>query len=50
MITVRSLSEAIGKRSGELLFKLMGHGLPPTITINSPVEPDMAEMMAAEAR
>ena len=48
-ITVRSLSEAIGKRSGELLFKLMAHGLPPTITINSLVEPDMAEMMAAEA-
>ncbi len=47
-ITVRSLSEAVGKRSGELLFKLMGHGLPPTITINSPVEPDMAEMVAVE--
>ena len=48
-ITVRSLSEAIGKRSGELLFKLMGQGQPPTITINSNVEPDLAEMMAAEA-
>ncbi len=47
-ITVRSLSEAIGKRSGELLFKLMAHGQPPTITINSLVEPDLAEIMAAE--
>ena len=49
-ITVRSLSEAIGKRSGELLFKLMGHGLPPTITINSTVEPDLAEIDGAGGR
>ena len=48
-ITVRSLSAAIGKRSGELLFKLMEHGAPPTITINSLIEPDMAETMALEA-
>jgi translation initiation factor IF-2 len=48
-ITVRSLSAAIGKRSGELLFKLMEHGAPPTITINSLIEPDMAEAMALEA-
>jgi translation initiation factor IF-2 len=47
-ITVRSLSEAIGKRSGDLLFKLMAHGLPPTITINSHLEPDMAEMVALD--
>ena len=48
-ITVRSLSAAIGKRSGELLFKLMEHGAPPTITINSLIEPDMAETMAVKA-
>ncbi len=48
-ITVRSLSEAIGKRSGELLLKLVGHGLPSTININSNLEPDMAETIALEA-
>ncbi|HVS34999.1 MAG TPA: translation initiation factor IF-2 N-terminal domain-containing protein, partial [Gemmataceae bacterium] len=48
-ITVRSLSEAIGKRSGELLLKLMNHGLPSTITINSNLTPDQAETIALEA-
>jgi translation initiation factor IF-2 len=48
-ITVRALSEALGLRSGDLLFKLMGHGAPPTITINSTVEPDMAQLVAIEA-
>lgn len=48
-ITVRALSEALGLRSGDLLFKLMGHGAPPTITINSNVEPDMAQLVAIEA-
>jgi translation initiation factor IF-2 len=47
-ITVRSLSEAIGKRSGDMLFKLMAHGAAPTININSPVEPDMAETVALD--
>src|SRR5262249_30341616 len=47
-ITVRSLSEAVGKRSGELLFKLMALGAPPTITINSTVDPVMAELVGAE--
>lgn len=47
-ITVRALSEALGLRSGDLLFKLMGHGAPPTITINSHVEPDMAQLVALE--
>jgi translation initiation factor IF-2 len=47
-ITVRALSEALGLRSGDLLFKLMGHGAPPTITINSNVEPDMAQLVAME--
>ena len=47
-ITVRSLSEAIGVKSGELLFKLMGHGLPPNININTTLEPDVAETVALE--
>jgi translation initiation factor IF-2 len=47
-ITVRSLSEVLGKRSVELLFKLRDHGAPPTTTINSVVEPSLAEMVALE--
>jgi translation initiation factor IF-2 len=47
-ITVRSLSEAIGRSKGELLFKLMALGAPPSITINSMVDPDMAETVAIE--
>jgi translation initiation factor IF-2 len=47
-ITVRALSEALGVRSGELLFKLMGHGAPATITINSTVEQPMAELVALD--
>jgi translation initiation factor IF-2 len=47
-ITVRALSESLGVRSGELLFKLMGLGAPPTITINSTVEQVMAETAAIE--
>jgi len=47
-ITVRALSEALGKRSVDVLLKLMAIGAPPTITINSIVEADMAEMLALE--
>lgn len=47
-ITVRSLSEAIGIRSGELLMKLMSHGAPPSININSSLESAMAETIALE--
>jgi len=46
-ITVRSLSEAIGMKSGELLMKLMGHGLKG-LSINSNLEPDLAETIALE--
>ena len=46
-ITVRSLSEAIGVRSVEILFKLKDHG-STVLTINSTVDPDMAEMIALE--
>jgi translation initiation factor IF-2 len=48
-ITVRSLSEAIGIRSVELLFKLRDHGMPATTNINSTIEPDVAEVLALEA-
>ncbi|MEZ6140242.1 MAG: translation initiation factor IF-2 [Zavarzinella sp.] len=46
-ITVRSLSEAIGMKSGELLFKLkdLANAL---FTINSSVEPAVAELIAGE--
>ncbi len=47
-ITVRSLSEAIGMRAGELLFKLMGAGAAQNININSMLEADMAETIALE--
>jgi translation initiation factor IF-2 len=47
-ITVRALSEAIGLRSGDLLMRLWGHGAPQTITINSTVEPELAETIALD--
>ena len=45
-ITVRSLSQAMGVSSGELLMKLMGHG--QTAQINSSVDPEMAELLAVD--
>jgi translation initiation factor IF-2 len=47
-ITVRSLSEAIGMRAGELLMRLMSAGAAPNININSSLDPDMAETIALE--
>ncbi len=47
-ITVRALSEVLGKRSVELLFKLRDHGAAPNTTINSIVEVPVAEMLALE--
>jgi translation initiation factor IF-2 len=46
-ITVRSLSEAIGVRSVDLLFKLKEHGINAT-NLNVMLEPDMAETLALE--
>ncbi|RLS84306.1 MAG: translation initiation factor IF-2 [Planctomycetota bacterium] len=46
-ITVRSLSEAIGMKTGELLMKLMGQGIMG-LNINSTVETDLALLMALE--
>lgn len=46
-ITIRSLSEAMGQKATALITKLMtsGAGL---FTINSAIEPDMAELLAME--
>jgi translation initiation factor IF-2 len=46
-ITVRSLCEALGVKSGDLLFRLAGHGVA-NVNINSSVEPMMAEMVAVD--
>jgi translation initiation factor IF-2 len=46
-ITVRSLSEAVGKKTGELLMKLMNQGVANP-NINSIVDPELAEALAIE--
>ena len=46
-ITVRSLSEAIGMKTGELLMKLMGQGIMG-LNINSNIETDLALLMALD--
>ncbi len=48
-ITVRALSEAIGLRSVELLFKLRDHGLPANTNINSTLPASLAEELALDA-
>ncbi|HTU22295.1 MAG TPA: translation initiation factor IF-2 [Gemmataceae bacterium] len=45
-ITVRSLSEAIGVRSTDLIGKLMSQGL--LVTINAVLDPEIAEAVALE--
>jgi translation initiation factor IF-2 len=45
-ITVRALSAAIGKPVGDLLFRLKDQGGSATLTINSTIEPVMAEVIA----
>jgi translation initiation factor IF-2 len=47
-ITVRALSEALGIRSVQLLFKLREHGASANVNINSVVNPDLAELLAVE--
>jgi translation initiation factor IF-2 len=47
-ITVRSLSEALGIKSLDLLFKLRGHGAAANVNINSTLEPALAELIALE--
>jgi translation initiation factor IF-2 len=46
-LTVRALSEALGVKHGDLLVRLMGLGIPQ-LTINSMVEPDVAETLALD--
>jgi translation initiation factor IF-2 len=48
-ITVRALSEAIGVKWGDVVFRLMNAGMPPTTNINSTVEQHMAEVIALDA-
>ena len=48
-ITVRSLSEAIGMRSVQILFKLRDHGAQANFTINSTIDSDTAQMIALES-
>lgn len=45
-ITVRSLCEAIGVKSADVIKKLFGQGI--MVTINSALEPEVAEMIALE--
>jgi translation initiation factor IF-2 len=45
-ITVRSLSEAVGVRSGDLLLRLMA--VVPGVSINTTIEPSIAETMALD--
>src|SRR5262249_19845462 len=45
-ITVRTLSAALGKPVGALLFRLRDHGAAATLTINSTIDPVMAEVIA----
>jgi translation initiation factor IF-2 len=46
-ITVRSLSEAAGTKTGDLLFRLASQGLA-NVTINSVIDPEVAETIALE--
>jgi translation initiation factor IF-2 len=45
-ITVRALSEAVGVRSGDLLFRLKDHGV--LATINTTIDPVLAEAIALD--
>jgi translation initiation factor IF-2 len=47
-ITARALSEALGLNKVDLLFRLRDHGASPTMTINSIVDPQLAEVIALD--
>jgi translation initiation factor IF-2 len=47
-ITIRLLSEELGIRSVELLFKVKEHGVTSSLTINSVIDKDMAELVASD--
>ncbi len=47
-ITVRVLSEQLGVRAAELIFKMISHGVEDKPTINSMIDNDLAELIADE--
>src|SRR5262249_36065807 len=47
-ISVRALSEALGIKPGELLFKLMNQGVTPMPNINSTLDRPVAERIALD--
>jgi translation initiation factor IF-2 len=47
-VTIRVLSEELGVRSVELMFKLKEHGLQSNLTINSVIDNEMAELVATD--
>ena len=47
-LTIRILSEELGVRSVELMFKLKDHGIQANMTINSVVDNEMAQLIALE--
>jgi translation initiation factor IF-2 len=47
-ITIRLLSEELGIRSVELMFKIKEHGVQANLNINSVIEDEMAELVASD--
>jgi translation initiation factor IF-2 len=47
-VTIRVLSEELGVRSVELMFKLKEHGVQSNLTINSVIANEMAELVATD--
>jgi translation initiation factor IF-2 len=47
-ITIRLLSEELGIRAVELMFKLKEHGVQANLTINSVIDADMAQLVALD--
>ena len=47
-ITIRLLSEELGIRAAELLFKLKEHGLQGNLNINSVIDGEMAQLVALD--
>jgi translation initiation factor IF-2 len=47
-ITIRLLSEELGIRAVELMFKLKEHGVQANLTINSVIDAEMAQLVALD--
>lgn len=47
-ITIRLLSEELGVRSVELMFKIKEHGVTSSVNINSVIDDAMAELVASD--